>query len=192
MNGTVVGPDGKPLAGAHFAGLSGGLGMDFGKPPVMETASFTAGSISAKRTRNIVFVYAEKKLAKIQRIGGDSANPLTVRLEPLGAIKGRILDAAGKPRAGLKVTILYSNQKADYDDLPLELMYHSPSWSKILNREATTDAEGRFHVEGLVPGLKYSIKEDGTVFGWLTENVSVVSDKTKDLGDLKSKPAPEK
>jgi RNA polymerase sigma factor (sigma-70 family) len=111
VNGTVIGPDGKPLAGAHYAGLTGTLELNFFQLPAMETASFTVGGISPKRTRTIVFVHAEKKLAKIQQIGGDTAKPLTIRLEPLAAIRGRILDAAGQPCAGLKLTIQYSNQR---------------------------------------------------------------------------------
>lgn len=194
VNGTVIGPDSKPLAGAYYAGLADSRKWYFDRPPTMETAVFTAGGVSPKRKRNIVFVHAEKKLAKIQSIGGDTANPLTVRLEPMGAIRGRILDADGRPRAGAKLTIQYSNEKSDYEDLPLELIYNAPSWSKILYQKATTDAEGRFHVEGLVPGLKYFVVEEpgGTFLKPLARDIAVESGKTKDLGDLKSKQMPDK
>jgi protocatechuate 3,4-dioxygenase beta subunit len=188
--GTVVGPDGKPLTGAHFAGLSGIVQLRFGRTETMETASFTAGGLAPKGSRNLVFVHAEKKLAKVQKVRGDERGPLTVRLEPLGTLAGRILDADGRPRAGLKVAVMLSVEHEDYKELPLDLLYDYPAWSKVLNREAMTDAEGCFRVEGLVPGLKYlvNVKNDGTIVKSLTRRVDAIeSGKTKDLGDLKSK-----
>ena len=56
--GSVVGPDGKPLAGAHVAGLSGVTRLLFGRTDQMDTDSFSAGGIDPKRPRNIVFVHA--------------------------------------------------------------------------------------------------------------------------------------
>jgi RNA polymerase sigma factor (sigma-70 family) len=185
--GTVIGQDGKPLAGAHFAGLSGIVQLRFGRNDTMETASFMAGGLDSKGSRNLVFVHAERKLAKVQKVRGAEQGPLAVRLEPLGAINGRILDAKGQPRTKLKVAIMLSVQREDYKDLPLELLYDYPAWSKLLNHEATTDAEGRFRVEGLVPGLKYflNVKEDGTIIESLTREIAVESGKVRDLGDLK-------
>ncbi len=187
--GTVVGPDGKPLAGAHFAGLSGLVQLRFGRNDTLETASFTVGGLAPGGSRNLVFIHREKKLAKVQKVLGAEEGPLTVRLEPLGALAGRILDGGGKPRSKLTVAVMLSVQREDYKDLPLEILYDYPAWAKVLNREATTDAEGRFRIEGLVPGLKYllNVKEDGAILESLTRAVAVESGKTKDLGDLKSK-----
>ncbi len=185
--GIVIGPEGKPLAGAYFAGLSGIVQLRFGRNHALEKASFTVGGLNPKRSRNLVFVHKEKKLAKVQRVLGAEEGPLTVHLEPLAALNGRILDAEGRPRSGLKASVMLSVRLEDYKDLPLEVLYDYPAWGKILNREATTDVEGRFHVEGLVPGLKYflNVKEDGSIIQSLTRDVAVESGRGKDLGDLK-------
>jgi protocatechuate 3,4-dioxygenase beta subunit len=190
-NGTVVGPDGKPMAGAHYAGLSSLVQLHFGRNATIETASFTVGGLVPKGSRSLVFVHAEKKLAKVERVRGADEKQLTVRLEPMGTLAGRILDANGQPRSKFQVAAMLSVQREDYKDLPLELLYDYPAWAKILNRDATTDAEGRFHVEGLVPGLKYllNVKEDGATLESLTREVAVESSKTKDIGDLKIKQA---
>jgi hypothetical protein len=74
-------------------------------------------------------------------------------------------------------------------------MYFAPQWSKILYRDVTTDAEGRFHVEGLVPGLKYFVEgehEPEMFLEPLARGIAVESGKTKDLGDLKCKSPPGK
>jgi hypothetical protein len=185
--GTVIDPDDKPLAGAHFAGLSGTVQLRFGRNDTMQTASFMAGGLDSEGSRNLLFVHAKKKLAKVQKVRGAEQGPLAVRLEPLSGVNGRVLDPNGQPRTKLKVAVMLSTKREDYKDLPLELLYDYPTWSKILNREATTDTEGRFRVEGLVPGLKYlvNVKEDGTIIESLTREIAVESGKTRDLGDLK-------
>jgi hypothetical protein len=190
--GSVVGPDGKPLAGAHVAGLSGVTRLLFGRTDQMDTDSFSAGGIDPKRPRNIVFVHAEKKLAKVKRVRGDEPEPLTVRLEPLSAVTGRILDADGKPLAGLKAMASLSFDDDDNKDLPRELLFDYPAWSKVVNRETTSDAEGRFRIEGLVPGMNYQLtaKDGGGAMPYSRKLAPPESGKTKDLGDLKGERTP--
>jgi RNA polymerase sigma factor (sigma-70 family) len=189
LKGSVVGPDGNPLAGAHVAGLSGVTRLLFGRTDRMRTDFFTAGGLDPKRPRNIVFVHAEKKLAKVQRVRGDESEPLIVHLVPLSAVAGRFLDAYGKPLAGLKVTAALSFNDEDNKDLPRELLVEYPAWSKVVNRETTTDAEGRFHIEGLVPGMQYHLtaKDGGGAMPYSQKLAPPESGKAKDLGDLKSK-----
>jgi RNA polymerase sigma factor (sigma-70 family) len=187
--GSVVGPDGKPLAGAHVAGMSGVIRFLFGRTHRLDTDSFTAGGLDPKRPRPVVFVHAEKKLAKVQQVRGDESEPLIVHLEPLSAVTGRILDAGGKPLAGLKVKAALSFDGDDNKDLPRDLLLEYLAWSKVVNRETTTDASGRFRIEGLVPGLKYQLtaKDGGGGMSYSEKLTPPESGKTKDLGDLKGK-----
>ena len=90
---------------------------------------------------------------------------------------------------------MHSYQREDYEGLPLELIFEYPSWTKLIDGEATTDAEGRFHVQGLVPGLKYllNVKDGQEILAAYTkEGVMVGSGKIMDLGDLKDRKAAEK
>jgi hypothetical protein len=161
----------------------------------LETASFTASGLDPKRPRSLFFMHPGKKLAKLHPVPSKAVSPLTVQLEPLGGVTGRVLDAGGNPRAGLKVTVMHSYQKEDYQGLPLELIYDYPSWTKLIDGEATTGADGRFHVDGLVPGLKYflNVKDGQEILAAYTkENLMVESGKAKDLSDLKDRKAQEK
>jgi hypothetical protein len=193
--GSVVGPDGKPLAGAHATGLSPIFEFASFEQRKLATAGFKVGGLAPGRPRAVLFIHQEKKLARLHRLKGDEKGPVTVRLEPLAALTGRLLDADGKPAAGLKVTALMSVQREDYKDLPVDLLYDYPSWSKLTNAEATTDKDGRFRVGGLVPGLKYLINvQDGSEIlpAYTREVPSLEAGKAADLGDLKARPAPGK
>jgi hypothetical protein len=54
-----------------------------------------------------------------------------------------------------------------------------------------TDADGKFRLEGLLPGVKYDLYTSGKpVAVQLTTGVSVESGKVKHLGDLKREAAP--
>ena len=195
MTASVVGPDGKPLAGAHAAGLSPVFGFSRFEQRKLGSASFKVGGLAPRRPRAVFLFHQEKKLARVQRFEGDEKGPVTVRLEPLAALTGRLLDADGKPAAGLKVAALMSVRQEDYKELPIDLLYDYPSWSKLTNAEATTDKDGRFRIEGLVPGLKYlvNVKDGSEILPAYTRDVPALeSGKAGDLGDLKARPAPGK
>ncbi len=142
----------------------------------------------------LAFYHREKKLGKALLLQGDETKPLTVRLEPLGAIAGRILDAKGHPWAGLNVLVIATVKDKSY---PPELHWVPSAWFKLTRFEAKTDRDGKFRFDGLVPGLKYELfAAEGEIIPeialpYRADDLTVESGKTKDLGDLKSKLAPE-
>jgi len=83
-----------------------------------------------------------------------------------------------------------------YKDLPIELLQNQREQRRMgrlirwLPEGVKTDAEGKFRVEGLLPGLKYTlwVSDDGTrqraPSHW-QEDVTAESGKVKDLGDVK-------
>jgi RNA polymerase sigma factor (sigma-70 family) len=199
VKGEVLSPDGKPLAGTLTAGLHPISAFWYQSPEKLEGSSFTVGGMGPGPARPLVFVHPEKKLARVVQVPADEKGPLTIRLEPQGGVCGRVLDTVGKPWAGLKVTVSYRVQELREAPplkrlLPWDLFLAYPAWSKVLNRAATTDAEGRFRLEGLVPGLEYDLRaaeggneEAARVFS--RERLSVEAGKVHDLGDCKSKQA---
>ena len=191
--GRVVGPDGSPLTGTYAAGLH--AVWEFGRnPEKLEAASFRVHGLTPKEPRAVMFFHPEKKVAKVQQVAAEDKEPLTVRLEATGALAGRVLDADGKPWAGLKVKASYATAELEQVEaegkdprgLPRDLVYDYPAWGKIINRETTTDKDGKFRLEGLVPGLKYNLDvNDGEVRELTRESLSVESGKVNDLGELK-------
>jgi hypothetical protein len=193
LAGKVVGPDGKPLAGAVVAGRSGVAILTFGRgPDPLPGSSFTVGGLGAKQGRTLIAVYPQKKLAAIHKLRGDEKGPVTLWLEPTGGLVGRVLGGDGKPRGELAVRVEVGYDQLVKQKLPVELRFEYPQWSKILNAETTTDKEGRFRVGSLVPGLKYRVQvwdgEPGKgVVVYAGEVPPPEPGKTKDLGDLKAK-----
>jgi Carboxypeptidase regulatory-like domain len=100
-----------------------------------EGASFTVTGLNPQDTRVLFFQHRGKKLGKVVTVRGNAAQPVTVKLEPCGSVKGRLVDERGNPVPGVRVCL---SEDA------------SPG-----NAGAQTDNLGRFQLE-LFPGQKYS------------------------------------
>jgi RNA polymerase sigma factor (sigma-70 family) len=192
--GQIIGPDDQPLTGVYAAGLHALLQFDRGIEP-LKSASIQIHGFMPKETRVIVMVDIAKRLARVQRVAAGEGEPLTIRLEPTGSLAGRVLDKERRPMPGLKVKASYRILEVDQArragrdcrDLPPELLYDYSEWDKIINREATTDKDGRFCIDNLVPGLPYDLAvSDGAAQEIIRrERLTVESGKEKYLGDLR-------
>ena len=95
----------------------------------------------------MTITHAGRKLIGSVYLKGDETGPLTLRLQPYGTITGRIIDDNGQPSGGLKLFStggVWPPPPAEHGLLPAG------------NTGGThTSNDGRFRVEGLVPGLKY-------------------------------------
>jgi RNA polymerase sigma factor (sigma-70 family) len=161
--GRVVGPDGKPLTGVTVSGLSQLFDAE-----TLKGAEFTVRRINPRAPggRPLNFYHKGKNLGFfLKELPAEKADPFTVQLQPCGSVSGRIVDQDGEPvaearcRGGLG----------------------SPT---SLSLELTTDKQGRFRVEGLVPGVEYWIMRPKVVATLLVQ-FKVEAGKHKDLGDLK-------
>jgi RNA polymerase sigma factor (sigma-70 family) len=199
LGGRVVGPDGRAVGGAYAAGLHAVWQFGSRRPDRLPAGPFRVHGLTPKDERVVVVVHPEKKLARVQKVAADDREPLTVRLEPAGALAGRVLDSAGRPWAGVKVRAAYRVQELeearkagkDYEGLPWELLFDYPYWDKVINRETTTDRDGKFRLDGLVPGLRYDLTaNDGAPQDAIRrESLAVESGKDRELGDLKASAA---
>jgi RNA polymerase sigma factor (sigma-70 family) len=165
FTGTVLGPDGKPLAGARGFGLNGAVWDLEG----MKTAAFTVRGFSPRRSWDVLFRHPEKGLVGVAQPPKDNGGSVTVRLEPGAAVTGRLVDAAGQPRAGVKLEVVYRLKEDLY-------------WERV-----KTDRQGRFRIQALLPGYEFRLKGDRVEvpFGALPLG------RTKDLGDVRMKRAEE-
>jgi protocatechuate 3,4-dioxygenase beta subunit len=191
--GTVLGPDDKPLAGVHASGL-----VPYEEvPQTMKSSAFTLTGLG-ERNRILVFLHREKNLGGVAVVRGDSEDPVTVKLRPLGTVEGTVLDGDGKPWAGLRVKVMPAEPNEDYDNLWYQQRGIQGNFSiyrglpkEFLSRDATTDKDGRFRVEGVLPGVDFALYvSDGDLAKERTlvvskNRVRVEAGKAKDLGVLK-------
>ncbi len=177
QTGTVLGPDGQPLPGTVVLGLAA-VGP---KPVLLKDAAFKAVALDPGRPRDLLFVHIGRRLAGHLTLRGDEKKPPVMKLEPWGTLVGRVVDADGRPLAGVRMQVTYPG-------------YIPAAWMDRQAEEVRTDRAGRFRVERLIPGMKLFLGASaGTRFLLLGDApnglmpVSVTAGEVKDLGDLRAK-----
>jgi RNA polymerase sigma factor (sigma-70 family) len=134
--------EGKPLSGAAAIGVS-----DQTKNMVpLQSATCKIYALDPTKPRQVAFLHAERKLAALVKLRGDEKESMTVRLALGGVLTGRALDEEGHPVAGAEVLVFYAMSESHYKMGFL--------LGDLLPR---TDKEGRFRLEGIVPGLKVNL-----------------------------------
>jgi len=174
FTGTVRGPDGKPLAGAGIIYLSPG----FDSTPHqlfpferLKTAEFTAW-FNPRRPRDVLFQHPEIGLIGVARPPKENGGSVTVRLQPGATVTGRLLDAGGKPRAGVGLMV-FARPK------------NESNWS-LFGQVVTTDGQGQFKLSTLLPGYEFYLS-DNTGNGDLHLGDGFRLGETKNLGDVQIK-----
>jgi hypothetical protein len=101
-----------------------------------------------------------------------------MRLQKSGSIIGRVVDDEGAPLVGIVL------------DGAMYAAPHPPTTITALPEpNYTTDLGEFFRIDGLAPGMKYSVKTRTKAgFRVVFLNATVESGKTTDLGDLKLMP----
>jgi hypothetical protein len=171
-HGTLLGPDGKPLIGVRAMGLTAYNSWRNWTRAPLRSAEFTVYGLDANDEREVVFIHEGKHLAGALRARSDNKGPLTVKLEPWGTVTGRVVDGGGKPLSGVLLSA-----EDPFRGRPLLTDSHQ------------TDKEGRFRIEGLAPGVKYTIKmvRNGKDAGQVSEGLTIRAGETRDLGDVQLK-----
>jgi RNA polymerase sigma factor (sigma-70 family) len=183
LTGTVLGPDGEPLAGAQVKGLTA---VWMGKGTALKTATFTVGALDGHEPRQLLFVHVQRKLAGSLVVRGDEKEPVKAKLEPWGVLTGRILDEDGQPAAGARLHLSFPHR-----------MFFQPAtwWVSSQGEDVRTDRDGRFRAEGLTPGLEFRLSAASDRRGFLPlagtpdgmRVLSVQAGETRDLGDLRAR-----
>jgi RNA polymerase sigma factor (sigma-70 family) len=160
LKGTVLGPDGQPLAGARRD-----------RWDILPGSEFTVWGLpenKLQKPRVIDFVHEGKKLAGFVTVYGDEKEPLQVRLQPWGMLTGRLVTPQGEPLSGVEVSC-------------------TPRVGDVFtNKQGRFLIEGL--TPGLKHGV-YVSKEGFvlTILGSEPKDLIVKPGETKDLGVLKAK-----
>jgi RNA polymerase sigma factor (sigma-70 family) len=174
--GTVLGPDGKPLAGCVAINL--GPGTISQDTVTLASESFTAIALDPKQSRALFFRHDGQKLAAVVMARGDENTPLVVRLQPYGTVTGRLIDDDGRPRTGVIINVMFGQGKFGPG-------YYWPTLSPTLG------GDGRFRIEGLIPGVSYNLglRVGGATFlGDFAKGLTLQPGETRDLGDVRTQP----
>jgi hypothetical protein len=174
----------RPLAGVWVTGISPRTRYRAFR---LEKDSCPVYNLEVGKPRFMVFCEPSRKLAAARTLQGDEKAPVVVKLGPMGAIKGRLLDANGKPLSGVIVDLHYRENQAE------EIHDHIHEGKQII-----TDANGAFTFDELLPEAKFelSFRRDKQKFEPIMKPadpaVQVKPGECRDVGVIKLKPAVEK
>ena len=142
--GELVGPDGRPVAGAKALGLT----TDYFAATSLEGATFEVQGLRPEESRLVEFRHEGLGLAGSATVAGsDPADrPRVVKLTRYGTIAGRLLDEDNQPLRAAKVGAVVVSRRG-----------YQPSDPAFHPREAVTDQAGRFRIEGINPSLDVSL-----------------------------------
>ncbi len=156
VTGTVVSPDGRPLAGVKVQGYSKASAQDFRDyGSFTDTVTDTAGKFRLNLVKGGVGVFwvLPTDFASTSRaVNKDRGDVGEIRLNHGVRVNGRVISAEGKPVIGVPVNI-------DYTDGGNETVNNLPVASSI-RRSAITDADGKFAFEPLPSGNYRVIPEE--------------------------------
>jgi RNA polymerase sigma factor (sigma-70 family) len=173
--GVVLDSDGNKPTGVRAGGLTA-----MGGNRTLTDSSFTVLALNPGQPRLIVFAHRERKLVGHLRLSADAKEPVQVRLQPGVALTGRLLDEDGKPLPGVTVSAGYRSNATRW--LSDEISSSHP---------VVSDADGRFRVEAIFPGMQFGLGlRKGNRFLVTDEKYQTMTLKagTRDLGDITAKP----
>jgi hypothetical protein len=191
VKGRVVGPDDQPLAGTGVLGLTAVIKVSHEDSERLEGPTFEAVALDSDQPRVLVFYHEQKKLGGTVTVRGDEREPVTVKLGAPGSLTGRVVDGDGKPAAGAEVMVAYHLDRKLR--LPAELLVAGRGTlpDVIAVRPAKAGPDGRFRLDGLIPGLKYDLgfNSDERFSGWAKRAIVAGPGRTVEVGDVRA-PAP--
>ncbi len=172
--------DGKPLTGAFVAGLTAHWPITF---ELKNDAATTVLALDPERPRRVLVVHPDKNLGGTVTLRGDEKTPVVIKLAPLGAVTGRLLEIDGTPLAGANVSVDWADKIAS-------------DMHRTVDRTAPpvkTDKEGRFTLRGILPGIKFDLGIQKGEITYAGKPKIVLSEvkpgQTLDLGERRLKPA---
>jgi hypothetical protein len=153
----------------------------------VEGDSCTIYGEATDKPRFLVFYEPKQKLAGTLKLKAGEKWPPVVKLKPTGSVTGRLLDADGKPLAGIVVAPRYRDSMANN----MNSRVHE-------TRPVASDANGAFTLDSLIPELPFelSFRRGRRDFAHQTKpadaTVQIKPGACRDVGAIKLKPVPEK
>jgi hypothetical protein len=169
----ITGSPPKPVPGAIITGISKNPRNNFGE--FRETAS-EKGHFRGQRSMHNMVLHAKSKdgsLAGAVEITADDMRAV-IKLKPTVTMTGRLIDKAGNPIAGERVST----------GRRIHMGGPNAPWRTQFGAKAVTDQDGRFEFKGLVSGEKYHVNVAVSATSSRALVSLVLNEEFVDLGDL--------
>lgn len=181
----VVDDEGQPAVEFQAYGVNERSGWEDREGP-----QFEVQDLRPDERRKVFVFHRGRNLAGGAFVAQGAQEIVEIKLVKAGSVQGRLVDAEGEPIDDASLFAQY--EKLQSGD-------HTAIWASHpqLSANPTTipvDKEGRFRLDGLVPGWSYHAHASAPrkfqgeivdmVIGQPFENVHVEAGETKDLGDL--------
>jgi protocatechuate 3,4-dioxygenase beta subunit len=169
----VIDPEGKPVKGAWVRGL---LPWHY-QGQRQDGDRVTLRAVDPKKPRWLVVLHPSRQLGASLDVKAGDGEPLSVRLGPTGTITGRVLTPEGRPWKQTDLRVSYNRGGGTRHP-------HQPETVR-------TDDEGRFRVEGIIPGLSYQVdvagKPPNVTVARVASGLVLKAPEVKALGDVKAR-----
>ena len=139
----LVDRSGKPVEG----GFASGVSEDWPLTTEVVGDRFQVVGLGPNRPRWVLVLHRQRKLAGRIKLQGDEQSPIKLTMGPAATIRGRALDPAGQPIAGLRIRTNYFTEVASE-------LYRF--YDRDLNL-AETDVDGRFEISHVMPIAKFNL-----------------------------------
>lgn len=123
--------------------------------------------------------YAMGSTSTLDLRGGEREDVGDIALGPGGGMRGRVVDADGKPAPGTRVAISWRVQNN------LQVILADPDTLPEIEQETKTDEDGRFEVAHIEAGDKTVIVKAPSGAAEVIRKITVVGDETVDAGEIK-------
>ena len=185
--GRLIDPDGKPVVGARCFGM----GATWGFVETLADDTFEVRGLEPGYPRLLAFAHQGRRLVGsvlLKDADLKTDRPLEVRLGPGGTLKGRLVDGDGLPLADARLSVVaLGPDGANFPAGPDGLWPDSVTFA--------ADADGRFEVVGLNPGVKclIDVRIDGqpgvevNTGGFLRNVVFKRQGEVRDIGKVRVK-----
>ena len=185
ITGEVLDPDGQPLTGALVWGAHSFGGRWAHEP--LSGSTFQVEAYDPGKPRYLFFLHKGRRLAGSLTVRGENPGKLTVQLQPWAVVSGRLLDAKGKPKGGVEIHSHLSRKQNPAADAPIN-GGPLPPGDERSSVHKYNDDDGRFLIEGLVPGVNYDVyaadSSDHT-YAHILEDTVLKPGETRSVGDVR-------
>jgi protocatechuate 3,4-dioxygenase beta subunit len=203
VNGRVVGPDSQPIQDAWMISRmflpvspTAWLRWSGRYHGSVKSGQFEVHGLDPDAEVPVYFLDPHHQLGATANLSGKSParGPVTIRLQPCGTAKARLVDASGKPLAGYRGSSLIAmvvtpgpypvGQQENETRLTADVATLAGVDSINYADGPISDALGRIAFPALIPGATYRRNPRGTSGTQLSDEFRVKPGETLDLGDI--------